>query len=174
MKNVLSIIFLAAKQILAKKSYKLWFIIVFVLFAAAYIFVPVWLTPGNSLDFQLSLLAPRDYILFIALSAVSSLLVLMQVFLFVRSRKGRIGTAVQGGAGAFSAFFGGLLATAACSSCVAAILGFLGAGSIFFILEKQPYVVAGAIALVVVSLYFSARKVIGICDDCNNIKNIQK
>ena len=165
-KNPLQIIFLAIKKVLAKKHYKLWFAALTAIFIAAYIFVPVWLTPGNSLGFQLGLLSLRDYVLFIVLGACASLLVLMQVFLFLRKRSYRVSSAAQGGVGVFGAFFGGLLATAACSSCIAAILGFLGAGSIFFILENQPYVVAGAIALVIIGLYFSARKVMGICEDC--------
>lgn len=166
MENPFLVIFSAIKEVLATKVWRFWFIVLSIIFIAGYIFVPVWLTPGNSLKFQLSLLKPRDYILFLMLGSSASLLVLMQVFLFLRRRAGGVSAAAQGGVGAFSAFFGGLLATAACSSCIAAILGFLGAGSIFFILENQPYVVAGAITLVVIGLYFSSRKVIGACKDC--------
>lgn len=166
MRNPLSIIFLASKNVLAANNYRFWFIVLFTVFIAGYIFLPVWLTPGNDLKFQLSLLQVRDYVLFIVLAASASLFVLMQVFLFSRSRKKRASLVAKGGIGVFGALFGGLLATAACSSCIAAILGFLGAGSTFFVLENQPYVAGGAIALVVIGLYFSARKVVGICDDC--------
>ncbi|MBI4130290.1 hypothetical protein HY468_03175, partial [Candidatus Roizmanbacteria bacterium] len=101
------------------------------------------------------------------LSMVTALLLLMQVFLF-GSKKKRVETAGQGGVGIFSALFGGLLATAACSACVAAILGFLGAGSVFFVLENQAIFVIGAIALVIVSLYFSSRRVQGYCKECGD------
>lgn len=166
MKNPFSTVFFASKTALEKRSYKLWFFGLMAIFIAAYIFLPVWLTPGNTFSFQISLLRPRDYLLFVILSAVTALLVLMQAFLFLRSRKGRAGAVGQGGVGAFSALFGGLLATAACSSCIAAILGFLGAGGIFFVLENQPYFVYGAIALVLFGLYFSARRMQGYCEDC--------
>ena len=69
----------------------------------------------------------------------------------------------QGGGGVFAALFGGLLATAACSSCIAAILGFLGAGTVFFVLRNQPWVVAIAILIFLISIYFTAKKVMGEC-----------
>jgi len=166
MKNPLTTFFSASKNVLGNKRYKLWFFGLTVILIAAYLLLPIWLTPGNTLSFQLSLLRPSDYILFFVLSAVTALLVLMQAFLFLRSKKGRTGAVGQGSVGVFSALFGGLLATAACSSCIAAILGFLGAGSIFFILENQPYFVYGAIALVLLGLYFSAWRVQGYCEDC--------
>jgi len=166
MRNPLTLIFSASKSVLENKSYKLWFFGLTAIFITAYILIPVWLTPGNTLSFQISLLRPSDYILFLILSAVTALLILMQMFLFLSSKKGRVGAVGQGGVGAFSALFGGLLATAACSSCIVAILGFLGVGSTFFILENQPYFVTGAIALVLVGLYFSARRVQGYCENC--------
>lgn len=166
MKNPITTIYFASGQVLESRNYKLWFLGLTAIFIAAYIVFPVWLTPGNTLSFQLSLLRPSDYVLFVLLSAVTALLVLMQAFLFLRSKKGRAGAVGQGGVGAFSALFGGLLATAACSTCIAAILGFLGAGSVFFVLENQPYFVYGAIALVLLGLYFSARRVQGYCEDC--------
>lgn len=166
MKNPITTIYFATAKVLEKKNYKTWFFLLTAIFIAAYILLPVWLTPGNTPAFQISLLRPHDYILFLVLSAVTALLILMQAFLFLRSKKGRAGAVGQGGVGAFSALFGGLLATAACSSCIAAILGFLGAGSIFFILQNQPYFVYGAIALVLLGLYFSARRVQGYCESC--------
>jgi len=165
--NPLATIFTASKTVLEKNTYKYWFILLSVAFFSAYIYIPIRLTPGNTLSFQLSLLKSKDFILFFILSTVTALLLLMQVFLF-QSKRQRVQAVGQGGVGVFSALFAGLLATAACSSCIAAILGFLGAGSIFFVLENQSYVVLGALVLVVVSLYFSSRRVLGYCLDCDD------
>jgi len=166
MKNPFTLIFSASKSVLGNKSYKLWFLGLTAIFIVAYILFPVWLTPGNTLAFQLSLFTPRDYLLFLFLSAVTALLILMQVFLFIRSKRGRASAVGRGSIGIFSALFAGLLATAACSSCILAVFGFLGAGSIFFTLGHQPYFVYGGILLVLVGLYFSARRVQGYCKDC--------
>lgn len=167
MRNPITLLFTASKTVLGQsRNCKLWFSGLTILLILLYLLIPVWLTPGNSIAFQLSLLTIRDYILFIALSAVTALLILMQVFLFLRSKKDRVGAVGQGSVGVSSALFGGLLATAACSSCIAVILGFLGAGSVFFVLENQPYVVAAALVLVGVALYFSARRVQRYCESC--------
>ena len=103
MKNPITTIYFATAKVLEKKNYKTWFFLLTAIFIAAYILLPVWLTPGNTPAFQISLLRPRDYILFLVLSAVTALLILMQAFLFLRSKKGRAGAVGQGGVGAFSA-----------------------------------------------------------------------
>lgn len=167
MKDIITTIIFASKTVLKKNSHKFWFIVLISIFIFSYILIPVWLTPGNTLSFQLSTLKTKDYMLFFILSTVTALLLLMQIFL-LRSKKKRVETMGQGGVGIFSALFGGLLATAACSSCIAAILGFLGAGTVFFVLDKQPYIVLCAIVLVAVSLYFSARRIQGYCNDCGD------
>ncbi|MDE2078919.1 MAG: hypothetical protein KGI73_00880 [Patescibacteria group bacterium] len=166
MKNPLLLIVLATQTVLKSTRYKLWFLALTALLIAAYLFLPVWLTPGNTLAFQLGLFTTRDYLLFLFLSASTALLMLMQVFVFVRSRRARIGAVGQGSVGLASALFAGLLATAACSSCIAAVIGFLGAGSVFFVVGHQWYFVYGGIALVLVGLYFSARRVQVYCEDC--------
>lgn len=139
-----------------------------VLLFAAYVFLPVWLTPSNDLSFQLSVLLPRDHALFAALSVITALLILMQTYVQIRVRRRRTAiTAVgSGGVSVASAMFGGLLATTACTACIAALLGFLGAGSVFFVLEHQTIIVTVALVLVAVGLVFSARRVMGYCDSC--------
>ena len=151
-------------------KYKAGFILGTIIIFAAYMFIPVWTTPGNSIEFQLSLLRTQDFIVFFALSVVTSLLTTMQVFLFVKNKetKSRLGTAGTGSVSLSSALFGGLLATAACSSCIAAIVGFLGAGSVFFILDYQIYFVSAAFILVAGGAYYTARRVNGYCEDCES------
>lgn len=158
----------AAKAVLQERRYGAWLVVLTILFIAAYIFIPVWLTPGNSISFQLQLLGVKDYVLFVVLSFAAALLVVMQTYIVRRSRaRNSVAAAVgSGGAGVYSALFGGLLATAACSSCVAVLLGFLGAGGVLFVVNYRWYFIAGAIALVLVALYFTARRVNGLCEDC--------
>lgn len=166
MRNPLHDIIAAIQTVLESTRYQLWFLALTGLLVAAYVFLPVWLTPGNTLAFQLSLFTPANYLLFLFLSATTALLILMQVFVFVRSQKARAGAVGQGGVGVASALFAGMLATAACSSCIAAVIGFLGAGSVFFVIGHQWYFVYGGIALVLIGLYWSARRVQGYCEDC--------
>ncbi|MCC6348784.1 MAG: TlpA family protein disulfide reductase [Candidatus Eisenbacteria bacterium] len=107
----------------------MWFLPLAHLIYGAYVSLPVWLIPGNYLRFQLQLLRAQDHVLFVVLGLATALLVLKQVFLFRRTRgTARITAVGRGGVGVWSVVFGGLLATAACSSCIAVFLGFLGAG----------------------------------------------
>lgn len=158
----------ATRLVLDPPNYKVGFAGLTVLLFAAYVFLPVWLTPGNDLSFQLSILLPRDYALFAALSGVTALLILMQIYVQIRVRKSRAALTAVGSSGVSlgSAIFGGLLATAACTSCIAALVGFLGAGSVFFVLEHQTPIVAGALVLVAIGLIYSARRVMGYCESC--------
>ena len=159
----------AVKAVLGESlKYKLGFALGAVVIFVAYMFIPVWTIPGNSIEFQLSLLRIQDYILFSALSVVTALLTTMQIFLFVKNKetKSRLQVAGQRSVSLSSAMFGGLLATAACSSCIAAILGFMGAGTVFFVLDYQMYFVAVAFILVAIGIYYTARRVNGYCEDC--------
>ncbi len=166
MKNPLTITFSAIKTVFAERCYKIWFAVLFIIFISAYILFPVLHMSSNSVSGQLSALTPLNYFLFFILSSITALLVLLQVFLFSRSKKGRVSALAQSGAGIFSAFFAAILATAACFACVAAILGFLGAGSILFLTGNQPIVVTGVIFLILVGLYLAARRVEGVCKSC--------
>ncbi len=152
--------------VLADRAFLALSVALWLVFLAAYLFVPVWLTPGNTLSFQLQLLRWQDYAFIGILAAAASLLTVMQLFLFLRHRRWHMRTAAEGGLGVVSALLGGLLATAACSSCVLSLLGFLGAGSAFFLLQHQSFVVWVATLLVVGGLWGSARKVAGVCRDC--------
>lgn len=174
MSNPFATVVSASKTVLGNGKYRLWFALLTSALVVLYVVLPVWLTPGNTFSLQLGLFAPRDYLLFLTLSAVTALLILMQAFLFIRSRKGRVGAIGQGGVGVFSALFAGLLATAACASCIAAVVGFLGAGSVFFIVGHQPYFVYGGILLVLVGLYFSARRVERYCEHCKTSASPQR
>ncbi|PJE61645.1 hypothetical protein COU87_03610, partial [Candidatus Roizmanbacteria bacterium CG10_big_fil_rev_8_21_14_0_10_39_12] len=94
-RNPLKTIISAVMATLEKKRYKVWFVVLTGFFIATYVLIPVWLTPGNSLSFQLSLLKPKDYVMFVILSALTALLLLMQVYLF-RSKTRRAGSIGQG------------------------------------------------------------------------------
>jgi len=165
----------AVKTVLQETNYRNWFIALSILIFAAYILLPVFLTPGNSIGFQLSLFRPLDFAIFFILSTVTALLIVMQLYVHNRSKKKQVlATAGNTGVSVSSALFGGLLATAACSSCIAGLLGFLGAGSVLFIVENQmPFVIA-AITIVLASLYFTSKRVQNVCSSCDIPKTYEE
>lgn len=168
MSNPFKKIIEATREVLKEKKNVHRFILFSLAFFAVYVILPVFLIPGNDIAFQISLLRARDFALFALLSLVTGLLAVMQLHIFVRTRdaKKRAASLGQGGAGLYSAVVGGLLATAACSSCVAGLLGFLGAGSVFFIVENSIVVTSIAFAIVALSLYVTSRSVNKHCGAC--------
>lgn len=168
MSNPFKEILEATREVLKEKKNVRRFILFSLAFFAAYVILPVFLIPGNDIAFQISLLRSRDFALFALLSLTTGLLAVMQLYIFVRMRdaKKKAVALGQGGAGLYSAVVGGLLATAACSSCVAGLLGFLGAGSVFFIIENSIFVTSIAFAIVALSLYLTSRSVNKNCETC--------
>lgn len=154
----------------AGRSYRAALLLLSVVIYASYLLLPVWLIPGNSFQFQLQLFRAQDHVLFAALSLAAALLLLMQVYLFRRTRgSAKLSAVGRGGVGVWSAVFGGLLATAACSSCIAAFLGFLGVSSTLFIVNHRTPVVLIAFGVVLIALLATARRIQGYCKDCERL-----
>ena len=126
----LNILISAIWTVLSRWTYRIAFVILAVLFVALYISIPVMLIPGNTFTFQLSLYTPADYTIFISISVLTSLLVLMQVFSFLRSRARTVRTIGRSSVGVFSGIFSGMFASVTCVPCAIGFLGIFGsAGS---------------------------------------------
>ncbi|MFQ5531776.1 MAG: hypothetical protein ACE5ES_04135 [Candidatus Nanoarchaeia archaeon] len=163
MKNPTNIILKASKRVLDERKYvKILFVSMFV-FLAIFILLPVIFTPGNTIAFQLTeVFTYWNYVLMIFLSFSIGLMISMQVYSYNLKKSAKdTGRGVVGG---FSGFVAGIFGTAACSSCVAAIFGFLGLGTVFFLVEYQWYIVGGSVLLVFISIYLTS---LGIEKKCN-------
>lgn len=147
-----------------KASFAVLTVLTFLLF----IWIPVRLTPGNDFFFQLSIMRRTDFFLFGLLSTLNALLMLMQWHLYRarRSAKASLATAAASGAGGLSAVFASMLGTASCSACVAGILGFLGTGSVFFFLKYSTQITVVATMIVLLAIWFAARRIAEGCRAC--------
>jgi len=159
----ISYIITTSKEVLSKKNYFIAFIALVFLIFAIFILIPVFLIPANSLLFQLTVFSIKDYILLTILSVLTSLLIVMQVFSYKEAkicspRK----TAISGGSAVVAALFG----TASCSACLATVFGFLGVGTVFFLVEYQWFIVGIAILIMLISLYFTSLKLKAVCESC--------
>lgn len=135
---------------------------------ALFIVVPVVSTPGNTIAFQLSITRPLDWLLMGVLALFIGATVAVEIAARRRQR-GRITTAVArttlGGA---SGLFGVLVGTAACTSCLASILGLVGigfGGTLFVLQHRTPFLI-GAIALSVGVLALAMRRLYRSCASC--------
>lgn len=156
----------ATRKVLENQKRVVFFLVLAVVVFALYTFLPVALIPGNSIGLQLSITRPQDYILFAILSITTALLIMMHTYL-ISQKKGKISGLAQGGTGVASGLFGGLLATAACSSCIASLIGFLGSGSVFFVVENRTPISIASFALLLGATAFTAKRIEGSCRECD-------
>lgn len=168
--NPLLQVWLATRQVLKTRNYFLIFIVSSALLFISLVIFPLFTIPGNTLAFQLKIFTIRNYLLMVFLSLLAGLNIALSWHGFAQQKKvSDASQAVAGGAvSAVAGVFGAVVATASCLGCLVALLGFvgLGVGSALFILKNQSYFLLGAIALMLISLYFSTRKVSGVCDSC--------
>ena len=168
--NAFAQTYFAISTVLKKRNYVLLVLIVFIFFFGLFILIPLITIPGNDFWFQLSIFRTRDYILMAFLALLVGLNLALQTYNFKRKREAqKLSQSVMGGTvSGLSGIFGAVVGTAACASCLASFFGLigLGTGSVFFVLQNQSYFLLGAIALMIISLYFAARKVNKVCDSC--------
>ncbi|MBI2028218.1 MAG: hypothetical protein HYT07_01280 [Candidatus Levybacteria bacterium] len=164
-------VYLAIINVFKERNYFLAFVLIAMVFFALFIFIPVFTIPGNDLGFQLSIYSQKDYVLMFLLAALVGLNLALQVYIFRKQREERRLTQSTGqlAVSGISGVFGAVVGTAACASCLAFFFGLigLGAGSVIFVLNNQIYFFVGAIILLLISLYFTARKVNGVCESCH-------
>lgn len=160
----------ATRQILKIPEYLALCVITSFVFFVLFIVIPVFTIPGNSLAFQLSIFREQDYVLMAFLAMLVGLNVALQWCSF-QQRKAQqdISKSVaQGVSSGVLGVFGAVVGTAACASCLAFLFGLigLGTGSVFFVLKNQSYFLLVAIALMIIMLYFAARKINKVCTSC--------
>ena len=132
------------------------------------IYIPVWRIPGNDLRFQLSILSDYDFGLLGTLSAFTSLSLVMNWYLLIRQFRANTGLIAVGqmSLGGLAGITASIFGTVSCAACVASLFGFLGFSGVLFLLQYRQAMTIGAIVLLVVSLYFTSQKVLGVCEIC--------
>ena len=168
MKNFLINLFTSCKIVLNDNIYLAGFLIITALFFWLFLYIPVRVIPGNDFAFQLSILRPQDIFLLVLLSLFSALSLTFHIYILRRRSVSKsisltIGSGFLGG---IAGIIGSLFATASCAACVATLLSFLGVGTVFFLLGHRQFIITLSIVLMLISLHFTARKVLGICEAC--------
>ncbi len=166
--NTLLLIPRATQITLKRPKYQLITIIAAVVFPVLSITVPVLFVSGNDLSFQLELMTTIDYILLGILSLISALLVSMQIYVLSGSESSKkLSIAGQGSVGIVASLFGGIT-IASCGCSVGILLGLIGlGGGSLFIASHKVYLMVSMIALVMVGVYLTARRVLGECATCH-------
>lgn len=144
------------------------FFLITIISFSVFLYLPIKTVPGNDLIFQLSILSFKDLVLFIILSLLVGLSFVLQIALWKKKRG--LKTTVKGVSSIGLSSFGGVIAsvfgTATCASCLTALFGFLGIGTIFSLIEYRSYIMIGAIALITFSIYLTSRQLKKGCKSC--------
>ncbi|MBI2674750.1 MAG: hypothetical protein HYX22_03390 [Candidatus Yanofskybacteria bacterium] len=160
----------AARQMLGEQKHVVIVLLFALFFFGLFVFIPVVTTPGNTLAFQLSIFRIQDYFLMICLALLVGLNFSMNIYARRKqSQSVNISkSAASGTAAGFGGAFGAIVGTATCASCLASLFGVvgLGIGSVAFVLKYQTFFLLGSIALVIISVYFTARKINKVCNSC--------
>lgn len=172
-------IYLVIINVFKERNYFLAFVLIAMVFFGLFIYIPVVTIPGNDIAFQLSIYSRKDYALMVLLAILVGLNFPLQIYSFKKQKEqqGLLKSAGQVSVSGISGVFGAVVGTAACASCLAFFFGLigLGAGSVYFVLKNQLYFLIAAIIVMLISLYFTARKINSICDICNmGVKKSEK
>jgi len=158
-------IFTAIKITLQGRVYRLLFLPLAFAFFVFFVAIPTITIPSNTLQFQLTLYTPVNYITLVILSLLGALFLLMNGYIYKQSKE-RLGALTKGGMGSIAGTFASIFGAASCPMCVAVLFGFLGFGTVGFLVRHQWWVFFIALAFMLFSLYLTSRKVIGVCNNC--------
>ena len=169
--SVIQTTILAIRQVLGERLYLVTLFIFAGLIFVMLIAIPLYTIPANTLALQLKIFRLKDYLLMAFVALLMGLNFSMQIYTWKKRKeqtKDMAQSAVAGTAVGISGIFAAMVGTATCASCLVFLFGLIGigAGSVFFVLKHQTYFLLGAIALMIVSLYFVAKKINKTCISC--------
>ncbi len=157
----------ALREVFARKSAVLIAAAGAIVFGGISVFIPIGVTPGNSLGFFLQITSWWALLLLLALAALMGILTAMQIHIWRATRTARINEAGTGITAAFSSFVAGVFSSATCAACVSALFSFLvPPAGIFFLLKYRWWITAAGLALVMLSIMLTSRRIARNCGSC--------
>lgn len=120
--------------------------------------------PGSSLSIFLETSTWWQVLLPVVVSSLIALLIGMQAYML---RQRRAHAAIKASTGIFSSFggiVGSVFGSAGCFSCLTALLGFLGTGTLLVLLKYRYAIIGVSIAFIVFSVHMTAKSI--MCRAC--------
>ncbi len=154
----------ALKDVFKEKNFTMIFIVLSVFFIASYTFLSSLFESYGKAVFSITPFSFFDYIILVSLGLLTSLLVLVQIFIFIHNKTPRVNAVEKG---IISIVL--LLPTTimyVCDKCSYTAVNFLGANSALFLSEYKMYFIYSGITLAIVTLYTSILNLEGYCNTC--------
>lgn len=162
----MTIIIKAIQEVFSQRLYLAGWLLLSIAFFFVFFFIQVGTVPGNDFLFQLQIFSLREYLLLAILASFASLSCFMQ-WHSARKKKKTIAALGSGVMGGLCATVGSIFGSATCASCIAALFSFLGAGTLFVLLDWRNYIVAFSFLFLATSIYLSSRRIMGTCRSCS-------
>ena len=147
------------------KRCKVIFPILFIVFFSLFLYAPT-ISSGLSLKQQVSYFGIKGILLLLLFSFLSALSSTMFLYSSFFMKKPAVKEASSATLGILSGLLSAILATASCSYCLIAFLGFLGSSGVFFVFENKNKFMILSIILLLTSLYFLSKRVVEGCPTC--------
>lgn len=165
-KNILTIKG-AIGRVLNSKNYIFLFLFFSIVIMFTYIFIPVFVVPGNDLKFFLQITPWWGFLIFILLGISVGLLITMQIYIFKNLRKISVRGTTGGIIAGFSSVISGVFSSATCASCVSTLFSFLlPTAFILKTLYYRWYISFGGFLLILVSLFLTSKRINKECKSC--------
>jgi len=154
----------AVSKLKSRGKYPALFALFAAAFAAFFVFLPIYLTPGNDFGFWFSIMPWWGYLLLVLFSAIMGLLLTMQ--LYIHDNRMSQTNAASGGLSLVPALAAGVYSTAACVGCLAALFAFAGLGGVLFFTAYRTQLIVLSVGIALVSLYYTSRRLNRNCESC--------
>ncbi len=161
-------IFTAIKKVFSEKIY----ILVSLLFAAFMFSVLVLLPVGRfnykAFYYQVTGLDGASLFIMGLFSIILGILISMQIYLIKKTHESKKKLFGKGIISGFFSFFAGIFGSAVCVACLSILFGFLGIGTITFLITYRTHFFVLSAVIALFSLYSASRGVIAheTCDVC--------
>jgi len=147
-----------------KRDYLFLFLTIIITFFIL-IAIPVIVTPGNDIFYQISIMPAVDLITLVSLSIIAGISFVFNLYIFQQKKheSKQVGNAIIT---FFSTLLSSFFGTVTCIACAATIGGFLGLTTVTFIVKNRIPFALLSIFLLFTSVYFTAQRVLHTCKQC--------
>ncbi len=162
--NELTAAYTALKYVFKEKNFITIFIVLSVFFIASYTFLSSLLESYGKTVFSIASFSIFDYVILVSLGLLTSLLILLQIFIFIYNKTPRINAVEKSVVSIVLLLPTTILSV--CNQCSYSAVSFLGSDGALFLSEYKMYFIYSGIALTIVTLYTSILNLQGYCNTC--------
>ncbi len=167
-KDKLKSTFEAIKMTLKSRKHLLITIIFGLFMIGLAIYIPSLITPGNTIEFQLSLITFENALIMVLFSSLVGLSMGMHAYASDLLKRTNVNMVIEEAGTGIVGMFSTMLSGPLCASCIAIIFSAvgLGSGAALFVLVHIKEIQIISLALILLSIYLAGKRVNRNCELC--------